>query len=463
MKTQPVGLAGVLLILLTASVLTGAEERQITFSPTNHNLDNNDNFSPDSKFLCYDTRNVVGNGIGNCQSIEKVEIATGNETVLYTPPRTIVGEEPAPGVGGPFYSPVEEKVAFIHGPLVEEVEARGPYGKPNRRGMEVHADGSREWVWLDYRDVATSRDTLPGAHRGGTHRHEYSLDGKRIGFTYDDFLLPQFDRTIAYLEPHPDAPGDATHYFALLVPIVPKGTSKAGEIEKAWGDNWVGSQGLMRAFIGKVRAADGESYEQSLFVVDVPADVDITTADSGSAERFPTPPQGLRVRRLTHTWADGNTRGSYQGDRIAYLAKAPDGSIQVFLIASDGSDRSRDAAKRPIQATHLEDGAAGGLRWHPSGNSIACFSDNGVAVTCVKPGPLFGRTVFLTPQGDSPKRESLVWSPNGKILAFNKTLPTFDADGKRARNYKGEDLEQIFIVEFPDADGDGIVDGLGDT
>ena len=308
--------------ILAVSLVVEAQERQITFSAKSHNLDNNDNFSPDGRFLCYDTRGMVGNGIGNCPSIEKVEIATGKETVLYAPSPTMIGDNAAPGVGAVFYSPVANRVAFIHGPPVDEVAKRGHYGKTNRRGAEVVADGRQKMAWLDYRDVETSRDTLPGAHRGGTHRHEYSLDGKRVGFTYDDHLMREYDRTIGYLEKHPKAPGDATHYFALLVHVAPKGTAKPGQIEKAWADNWVGPHGLMRAFIGKVRAADGEAYEQSLFVVDVPADVDITTADSGSATRFPSPPKDVRVRRLTHTWAEGNVRGAYQGDRIAYFARA---------------------------------------------------------------------------------------------------------------------------------------------
>src|SRR6185503_5257820 len=175
------------------------------------------------------------------------------------------------------FSPVENKVAFIHGPMPEEVPARGYYGKPNRQGAEVAADGKGHLTWLDKRDVDAGRETICGAHRGGTHRHEYSLDGKRIGFTYDDFLLTDYERTVGYMERHPKAPPPASCYFAILVPVVPRGTAKPGELERAYGDSWIGRQGLMRAFIGKVREADG-TYQESLFMVDVPADVDITTA-----------------------------------------------------------------------------------------------------------------------------------------------------------------------------------------
>lgn len=444
-------------------VMTGmasAEERQITDSPKNHNLDNNDNFSPDGRFLCYDTRGTVGEGIGNSQSIEKVEIATGIETVLYAPEKTIIGADAAPGVAACTFSAVAEKVAFIHGPPLDQVNERGYYGKPNRNGAEVLADGSQTMTWLDYRDVDPARDTLPGAHRGGTHRHEYTLDGSRIGFTYDDSHLPQYGRTVGYMEPRDDAPENASHYFALLVPVAPLGESKPGEIEIASGDSWIGRRGLMRAFIGKVRAADGESYEESLFVIDVPANVDITTADAGSATRYPSPPTGVSIRRLTHGTASGTVRGTENGDRIAYYGVADDGTKQIFIIPSDGSDRDPDPKKRPVQATKLPEGVDGGIRWHPSGNSIACISNGGVAVTCVKPGDDFGKSVFLTAQGDGPERIDLVWSPDGSTLAFGKEAPTTGEDGKAYKTYAGEDPVQIFVCDFPDANGDGIADTI---
>ncbi len=446
------GLAGGLIV-----AAANAQERQITFTPKNHMLDNNDNFSIDGRFLCYDTRETIGPGIDNSQSVEMVEIDSEEETVLYTPEKTITGAKAAPGVAAVTFAPHEYSVAFIHGPPVDEVKTRGYYGKPNRNGAKVIADGFGDLIWLDHRDVATDRDTLPGAHRGGTHRHEYCLDGSRIGFTYDDFLLPQYDRTVGYMEPNPKAPGGATHYFALLVAVPEMGKSKPGEIEKAYGDSWVGSEGAMRAFIGKVRNEDGDSYTESLFVVDVPKDVDITSADSGSASRFPTPPKGINIRRLTHAHAEGIVRGTPDGGRIAYYANAHDGTLQVFIIPSNGSDRDPDPKKHPIQATQFANGAGPGLRWHPSGNSIACIADNRVAITTVKPGPHFGETKYLTPPDDA-ERSQLVWSPDGDVLAFNKPVPTKNDAGKHVRTYDGKEFSQIFLIDFPDADNDGIMD-----
>ena len=69
----------ILLILFggTISMSALAQERQLTFSPTGHDLDNNDNFSPDGKWICYDTRETVEFGIHNSQSVMMVNIESG--------------------------------------------------------------------------------------------------------------------------------------------------------------------------------------------------------------------------------------------------------------------------------------------------------------------------------------------------------------------------------------------------
>ena len=450
----------VVLALGLCAAVSAQTETQITFGPKNHMLDNNDNFSPDGAFLCYDTRETVGPGIENSQSVEKVEIATGVETVLYNPP-SVIGTQAAPGVGATSYSPVADEIIFIHGPLLEDVDARGWYGKPNRNGASVPGDGSAKLTWVDKRDVDRSRPTMPGAHRGGTHRHEYCLDGSRIGFTYDDFVLPQYERTIGYMEKIPQAPAPATHYWALLVPVAPKGTANIGEIERAVGDSWVGAAGTMRAFIGTVRDDAGENgYMDSLFAIDLPKDVDLTTAFPGTPTEYPRPPKGVSIRRLTHTPAKGIVRGTIQGDRIAYYVDMPNGTPQIFVIPSDGSDTSDDPAKRPVQATSLEHGSASDVRWHPSGNAIISVSDGGIVATCVKPGPLFGKSLFLTPHGDGGQRDQIVFSPDGKRIAYCKPVPTTDTNGNVVKTYEGKDFTQIFMIDYPDSDADGIPDGL---
>src|SRR5690606_10646672 len=111
--------------------------------------------------------------------------------------------------------------------------------------------------------------------------------------------------------------------------------------------------------------------------------------------------------------------------------------LQLAVIPSDGSDRAEDPAKRSVTVTRFSTDAGPGVRWHPSGNSLACIHDNAVAVISVKEGPTFGTVRYLTPRDTGPERLNLVWSHDGKTLAYNKAVPTKGADGSIAKNYDG--------------------------
>jgi len=214
-------ISSVLVVVLVTMLNAGAqempEEVQLTDAQQSHWLDNNDNFSPDGRYLCYDTRETVGPGIEHGQTIELLDLTAKRSIIVYKPDNIVMGEAPAPGVGAVSFNPAARELAFIHGPMVDEVPLRGAYGKPNRNGACVRLDGTvverdgalhmlkeghYSFSWLDRRDIATDRDILPGAHRGGTHRHEYCRHGTRIGFTYDDFLLPE------YVDEEEPGPGD---------------------------------------------------------------------------------------------------------------------------------------------------------------------------------------------------------------------------------------------------------------
>jgi len=426
----------VVLILLTTIILScnnkelpnKMKEKQITFNAKTHALDNNDNFSPDGKFLCFDTRGMVfNNNLANSKSIEKVEIATGVETVLWEP-ESVSGENGAPGVAAVSYHPTENKVIFIHGPLLEEVEERGYYDIRNRTGVEVSADGKEKITKTDMRDVEVTRPTIPGAQRGGTHRHEYSRNGKRVGFTYDDFIRQDYDRSIGYMEENPNAPEGYT-----------------GEIEKAYSDAWVDREGTKRAFIGKVRSENGVDYETSLFVAEISNDVVITTAYSGDKDTYPIPPKGVKIRRLTHSKSDdGIVRGSYDGEKIAYLSKGKNGIKQVFVIPVGGSDQDQDPKMQPIQITHFKSDASN-IRWHSSDHWIFSISNGLIYATYIENNDKFGTTVLLTEE--DLERGNLVVSPDGNMLAYNVDLPV-----KKNSNEKIEDTakkyKQVFILKL---------------
>ncbi|HSO86077.1 MAG TPA: DUF3748 domain-containing protein [Draconibacterium sp.] len=414
------------------------KEKQISFTSKNHALDNNDNFSPDNKFLCYDTRGTVYNeNLANCKSIEKIEISTGAETILWQP-ESATGEQAAPGVAAVSYHPIEDKVIFIHGPLLEEVEERGYYAIINRTGVEVSADGKGTITKVDMRDVATDRPTTLGAQRGGTHRHEYTRNGNRIGFTYDDFLNTNYDRTIGYMEPSEKAPVGYTHYFAVLVKPAEKGMAKLGQIEKAYGDSWIDPAGKMRAFIGKVRADNGIDYQTDLFVADIPDSVDITTAFSGNGTEYPEPPAGIQIRRITHTGkVEGIVRGSFDGKTIAFLSPDSAGITQVFVIDAHGSDVSSDEKMKPLQITNFTSNASA-QRWHPSKSWIFAIVNGNIAAVCAELGDNFGNMVMLT--SDDQERGELVVSNDGNTLAYTIFKPENENSDKKFR--------QIFVLEL---------------
>jgi len=415
------------------------QERQITFTPKNHVLDNNDNFSPDGRFLCYDTRGTVYNeDIGNSKTIEKVEIATGEETVLWDPP-SITGERAAPGVGAVSYHPYKDEVIFIHGPDTAEVRERGYYAKPNRTAVAVAADGSRRHHRVDRRDV-THDPTPAGAHRGGTHRHEYCRDGSRIGFTYDDYLVRDIDRTIGFMQPGRQVPAGYTHYFAVILTPAEKGKALPGEIEKAYGDSWVDSAGTRRAFIGKVRQEKGNGYDYDLFVAGIPKDLDITTAFAGTKEEYPRPPEGIVIRRLTRGMhVGGIVRGSYDGTRIAFAAQDPAGTGQLFIIRADGSEET------PRQVTRLPKPVEA-LRWHPSGEWVLFLSDGDVMAAYVGEEHPFGTLVKLS-EGKKA-RQQLVLSPDGTLAAYDIATPTENDRGEIVKDATGHNFRQIWIMQI---------------
>ena len=99
------------LLALTAASATAGERQITTDAADNHELDNNDNFSPDDRFLVFDTRTADG-GIAASTRVAKVEIATGKITTLYQAPNPNAF---GPGAGAATFNHVRNEVIFIHG------------------------------------------------------------------------------------------------------------------------------------------------------------------------------------------------------------------------------------------------------------------------------------------------------------------------------------------------------------
>ena len=432
-------------------------EMQITNDLSkNHDLDNNDNFSPDDQWLVYDTRTPEG-GIGGCRTIEKVNVHTGDIVQVYaTKNATPYG----PGVGAASYSHVENRIIFIHG--LQNCNAERPYAQWRRTGVIIDENNPGKPIFMDARDVTPP--FTPGALRGGTHRHEWSGDGKWVGFTYNDAIMKALEdktgqrwnlRTIGVshaLKPvqvDHDAQGeniDGAWFSVLVVKVVPHPRPGSDEISHAADDSWVGLQGYRRpdgtfqrarAFLGTVTAENGQPVKE-VYIVDIPDRIDIPGSDGplqGTLTTFPMPPKGTTQRRLTFTarteypGCSGIVRTSPDGDRIAFLAKDKNGIDQVFFISPLGSE--------PRQVTQHESSVQSGVRWSPDGNWI-CYIWDGSLVKCdVREGDMFGRYERLTPKNDEAPFNP-VWSHDGKMIAYNKWVV----------DENGEKTMQIFAVKL---------------
>ena len=434
-----------------------AGERQLTHDVTrNHELDNNDNFSPDDRFLVFDTRTVEG-GIAASKMVGKVEIATGKVTSLYEPQ---FANAYGSGAGAASFSHTRDEVIFIHGPF----HPSGPenqYEQFRRVGVIAAGDGSGEHHLADARCIA--EPSVIGALRGGTHRHEFSGDGNWVGFTYNDAVMINYGqqtnqdfnlRTIGVTQlgkpvnvsKSEQFPNSADGFSALVVVVVPNPKPGSDEISRAAGDSWVGRKGYLRpdgkrqmarAFIGTARDNDGNEIED-LYIVDIPDN--ITAPGSlgplqGTATTFPMPPAGTKQRRLVNSsnrkypGCMGIVRASHDGSKIAFLMKDDNEAWQVFLTTPQG--------EAPVQATFIEGGVDAGVRWHPNGKVIVNISGTKIVATTVESGPNFGKSRILSDR--APEPFALVWSHDGKTIAYNRIVRT--AEGEAT---------QIFVTNYQD-------------
>ncbi|MBP7050625.1 MAG: DUF3748 domain-containing protein [Phycisphaerae bacterium] len=425
------------------------EETQLTFdTDRNHQLDNNLNWSPDCRWIAYDTRAFSG-GIGNTLTLEKVNIVSQEIVTMYTAPNPNPTNGFGPGTSAVSFFPAGDTVIAIRG--IDDVQ----YAGTARFGAMVSptdgSAGSSDYVISDARDV--TEPFTPGALRGGTHRHEPSGDGQWVGFTYNDKIMEGLGknlRTIGVTKlgipvDVDDALGnqDGVGFTVLVVKVKPQAeiTPGSDDIFQGSEDAWVGEKGYQkadgtwqraRAFIGKTVTSAGGARNE-VYIVDIPEDITVAGPDGpleGTATTFPMPPLGTVQRRLT--WSDtdcgGIIRCSLDGSRIAFTRGG-----QIWLISPLGGDA--------VQATSLSAGATKPW-WDPSGDYIYCVSDNSIWRTNVMAGdPQFGVSERITDAslypGSSP--DALCVAPNGRWVAFNRKVPRPD----------GVSVNQIFIAAAP--------------
>ncbi|MCB9500902.1 MAG: DUF3748 domain-containing protein [Deferribacteres bacterium] len=422
-------------------------EKQITFDAKNHDLDDNDNFSPDNLWLVYDIRTDAG--IGANPAIEKVNVETGEMVTIYSPPNQA---DYGPGCGAASYHPTENKVVFIHG--LFSCTEENPYIWWRRFGMIIDEAQPEQPIVLDARDIQPP--TTPGALRGGTHRHEWSADGQWIGFTYNDALLAQKEaetgeivnlRTLGVS--HNSAKvavenSDGLENFngawfsALIVKVVPNPKPGSDEISRADGDRWLGTHGYKtvdgqrqraRTFLGQVRDAEGNTVKE-VYVVDLPERIDEPGTELAYEETDLFIPKDVSWRRLTHTteWTNpgvDRVTSSPDGALLSFLAKDATNRDQIYLLPTTGGEIR--------QVTHREKTveADGGIRWRPGYNMISFVCDNTIWLYSVEEN----KSVAISPKFDN-KPYNLSWSHDGNSLAYNKILQDGDNEYK-----------QIFVLQ----------------
>lgn len=451
-------LFGLLFLASCTANLPVAKEVQLTFDMSkNHDLDNNDNFSPDGRWLVYDTRTGIG-GIGGSPSVEQVNVETGEIQVLFGIPEN---KDWGPGAGAASFHPTENRVIFIHGLSVCTPE--NPYQQWRRTGVMVNTGQPNVPIYMDSRDVTFP--FTPGALRGGTHRHEWSRDGQWVGYTYNDAIMKHLEdstgvkwnlRTIAVsnqkhkatVDPDPDPENvQGEWYSAVVVRVVPNPEPGSDEISNAAFDSWIGASGyrkpdgilqVARAFIGKVMSKTGQPVDE-LFVVDIPDSINVPGEFGpleGTKTSFPMPPKGTVQRRLTYTaeskypGVGGVVRSSSDGKYISYLAKDSLGIQQIFLMSP--------VEGKPIQLTWHASNVQSGVRWSPDNQSVYYIWENSIVCCEVSDQPFEKRFLRLTEQSAN-EISNLVVSNDGKLLAFNRTLPVEGSkDGKK----------QIFCIKL---------------
>ncbi len=416
------------------------QEVQLTHAAKGHTIHHTQVFSKDGQWVVYDTRND-DTEIGRTGSIEMVHTKTAEVKVLY---QSVNQTEAGPGVGAATFSPVENRVLFIHG--IRNADATRPYGMTRRTGVAVDIDRPGAPIFMDARDVTPP--FTPGALRGGTHAHSWSGDGQWISFTYNDYVMEQLAktdkaakdlRTVGVMVPGSvDVPLDSTlenHsgtcFSVLVTSVTERPTPGSDEIDKAFDECWIGTNGYIKTdgtrqgraitFQGNVRGSDGKVITE-VFVVDLPdnlADVADGQSLAGTLGTRPAVPKGVAQRRITFSkqgvagprhWL----RTTPDGRRICFLSEDNNGIIQVFGVSPNGGD--------VVQVTRNEFPVEGPFTISPDGAWIAYPADHSVFITAFATGDTHRLTARAADGGQPVGAPN--WSPNGDAIAYNRYVGT---------------------------------------
>ncbi|MFI5158799.1 MAG: DUF3748 domain-containing protein [Sphingobacteriales bacterium] len=414
------------------------KEKQLTFDNKGHFLNTAQCFSPDGHWIVYDTRND-DTKIGSTGSIDMVNIDTGEIRELY---HTQNQTEYGPGVGAATFSPVKNRVIFIHG--IGNANQQKPYSFSRRTGVSIDVDQLNVPHFMDARCV--TEPFIPGALRGGTHAHIWSADGQWLSFTYNDYVIEQLSsinpavkdlRTVGVMFPRqtlvPHDKNGENHsgemYAVAVAKVIENPRPGSDDIDKAFDEAWIGTNGYIKtdgsrqnrsvAFQGNV-TDEQNNTKTEVFVADLPEDLTKAHAGQpieGTAISRPGVPMGVTQRRVTFTgtgiagprhWL----KTTPDGDLICFLSKDDLGFINIFGVhPNGGSIKQLTFNKFDIQS---------GFNISPDGKLLAYIADDSIILSNILSGESNKIATKEKPVG------KVVWSPDGKMLAFNSYIKKGD-------------------------------------
>jgi hypothetical protein len=408
--------------------------RQLTDSPYGHILTNTAVWSPDGKWIVYDTRSDAAGSVFDGTRIERVHVDSGRVEVLY---------ESRNGAccGVVTCHPTRDEVVFILGP--EHPTPDWQYLACHRQGVIVDANNPGVARPLDARNLVPP--FTPGALRGGTHVHVFSPNADFVSFTYDDHLLTELGSNqrnvgvsivevpISVPKSHPRN-HDGTAFSMLVTKTENNPQPGSDEICRAYEDAWIDDRQI--TFLGDVISESGQRITE-LFVVELPDDLTQPGEAplAGTETLPPAPPSGTIHRRITFTmdrkfpgvqgprhWP----RSSVEG-QIAFLMRDDSGIVQLWTVSPEGGE--------PQQITDNDFDIASAFSWHPDGEHLAAVADDSVWIINTKSHET-RRLNAPVHEPSSPRGEACVFSLDGSRIAYVQPV---------ARS--GAIFNQIFVVE----------------
>lgn len=402
-------LAAALLALNACKMTT----KTLTTTAGGHTLHHNGAISPDGQWLVFDGRND-DTKIGETSTIGLVNVHSGEEKIIY---RTENPSVFGPGVGAATFSPVEEKVIFIHG--LSNANEEKPYAMSRRTGVGIQVNQPFEPFHFDARDHIYP--FTPGSLRGGTHSHCWSADGQLISFTYNDEAVNPDLRSVGVMFPAPQpiqvdtAPGNnsGTMYAALVTDVVRNPRPGSDEINKAFDECWLGRTSTI-AFQGNVLLEDG-TQRTEVFLVDI--DTQKILADPqavGKEGEAPQVPAGIQQRRLTHS-----KKGL--SDTRHWLRSSPDGQY-IYALIKDDQNRNQvvqiDAHTGDLKMlTNNTFSIDFTFNVCPNGEKIAFVGQNSVFLYDLKADKI---TTLHEGKGEGKIVGAPLFAPKERTLFFNQ-------------------------------------------